>query len=230
MATYERINDLVYMLSGEIKLVFSVILNNRSEKGTFNYHREFEYFKQGERCISIKREASSSLNFKILGMSSYDDIIILPQQFDRFYYLLSSAKKWFDGSTQVFIKKSGKLFIARDNPDRAPIIIAELVNNKWISLEPIVILGDNDISSPGIRICFNNQITIDISIDRYFGLVHVLTGFNMYMAMSMLLNYVNTCTPGTNSMTVGDTPKEQIEQVEGKNGRRINYKKSIFDD
>lgn len=230
MATYERINDLVYMLSGEIKLVFSVILNNRSEKGTFNYHREFEYFKQGERCISIKREASSSLNFKILGMSSYDDIIILPQQFDRFYYLLSSAKKWFDGSTQVFIKKSGKLFIARDNPDRAPIIIAELVNNKWISLEPIVILGDNDISSPGIRICFNNQITIDISIDRYFGLVHVLTGFNMYMAMSMLLNYVNTCTPGTNSMMVGDTPKEQIEQVEGKNGRRINYKKSIFDD
>lgn len=230
MATYERINDLVYMLSGEIKLVFSVILNNRSEKGTFNYHREFEYFKQGERCISIKREASSSLNFKILGMSSYDDIIILPQQFDRFYYLLSSAKKWFDGSTQVFIKKSGKLFIARDNPDRAPIIIAELVNNKWISLEPIVILGDNDISSPGIRICFNNQITVDISIDRYFGLVHVLTGFNMYMAMSMLLNYVNTCTPGTNSMTVGDTPKEQIEQVEGKNGRRINYKKSIFDD
>lgn len=230
MVTYERINDLVYMLSGEIKLVFSVILNNRSEKGTFNYHREFEYFKQGERCISIKREASSSLNFKILGMSSYDDIIILPQQFDRFYYLLSSAKKWFDGSTQVFIKKSGKLFIARDNPDRAPIIIAELVNNKWISLEPIVILGDNDISSPGIRICFNNQITVDISIDRYFGLVHVLTGFNMYMAMSMLLNYVNTCTPGTNSMTVGDTPKEQIEQVEGKNGRRINYKKSIFDD
>ncbi len=229
MGNYERINDLVYILSSEIKLVFSVVLNNRSEKGTFNYHREFEYFKQGEKCISIKREATSSLNFKILGLSSFDDIMILPQHFDRFYYLLSSAKKWFDGTTQVFIKKSNKLFIARDNPDRTAIVIPELVNNKWISLEPIVILGDNDISSPGIRMCFNNQITTDITIDRYFGLVHVLTGFNMYMAMSMLLNYVNTCTPGTNSMTVGDVPKEQIEQVEGKNGRRV-YKKSIFDD
>lgn len=229
MATYERINDLMYILSSEIKLVFSVVLNSRSEKGVYNYHREFEYYKQGEKCISIKREASSSLNFKIMGMSSYDDITILPQHFDRFYQLLSSGKKWFDGTTQVFYKKGNKLFIAKDNPQRSPIVISELVNNKWISIEPIVILSDDDISSPGIRICFNNQITIDITVDRYYGLVHVLTGFNMYMAMSLLLNYVNTCTPGTNIIQVGDTPKME-ESVVGVNGRRTAFKKSIFDD
>lgn len=230
MSTYERINDLIYMLTPRAKVYMSVVLCTRNKETgmKFPYHQEYDYNKGGETVITIKREAIPSLLFRISNEGSNNiDIMIGTQQFDRFYYLLNSCKKWFDGTTQVFIKRDNKLFIARDNPDRKPVVISELYDNRWISLEPIVIMEENDLSSPGIRMCFNNQISIDISVDRFYGLVHVFTGFNMYMAMSMLLNYVNTCTPGTNITHFGTASNEG--DVNGVNGRKQTFTKSFFD-
>lgn len=226
-APYERINDLVYFLSTEVKLVFSVTLTSKSAKSgvRYPYHQEFEYLKNNEQAISIKREASAMLCFKILGTTSYDDICILPQHFINFYSNLVNAQKWFDGSLPVFSNNGNRLYIQRDNPNRKPILIRELVNNKWITIEPVVLIGENDSITTGVRMNFNNQITIDISVDRLYGLIHVLTGFNMYMAMSQLLTYVNTCTPGTNLKTAGTFE----EKVVGVSGRQQTYKKSIFD-
>lgn len=230
MSTYERINDLIYNISPEVKLVLSVTLCSRSDKTgkKYSYHQEYEYNKQGESVITIRREAVPCMVFKTDNINH--NVSFGEQQFDRLYQSLSSCKKWFDGSTQVYLKREGKLFIARDNPDRSPVIISELYDNKWISFEPIVIIGDS-LSGAGIRMCLNNQLTVDISVDRFYGLVHVLTGFNMYMAMSSLLTYVNTCTPGTNMTCFGNGNNSFEGDVSGVNGRRQQtFKKSIFDD
>lgn len=227
MSTYERINDLVYMLSPKAKLYMSVVLCSRSSNNgniKYPYHQEFDYDKFGETVITIKREAIASLIFRI-NNDFQVDVSFGAQHFDRFYQRLNSCKKWFDGTTQVFVKKNNALYIAKDNPDRSPIVISELYENKWIALEPIVMVAE---SSPGVRFNFNNQTVVDISVDKFYGLVHVLTGFNMYNAMSSLLNYVNTCTPGTNITHFGTGLKSEGD-VSGVNGRK-QLSKSFFDD
>ena len=231
--SYERINDLVFILSSEVKLMFSVVLARYAgnDKYRIPYHKEYEYNKNGEKVITVTRCASSMLLFKF-NEQPMNDIAILSNHFIKFYNALASCQKWFDGTKQVFCTKQGKIYIQKDNPNRAPIIITELVDNKWISIEPIVILSTNDIYTTGIRICFNNNMTIDMPVDRYYGLLHVLTGFNFYMATSSLLNYINTCTPGTNSSSFNNyMPIEDTEGfVDGVNGRKpITPKKSIFD-
>ncbi len=237
MSNYERINDLVYILSDDVRLVLSVVLASR-QKGNSNikypYHQEFEYTKYDEQVITIKREATSTLNFKSYTFNNvFDDVVLGAQHFERFYDVLDQCKNWFNGSWPVFCKKNGKLYIQKDNPLAQPKVVGELFNNKWISFEPIVILEDNDMSSPGIRFVFNNKFKSDVTVDRYYGLLHVLKGFNMYMATSMLLNYVNTCTPGTNltQFSTGNN-KYPDGNVTGVNGRKPDFynKKSFFDD
>ena len=109
--------------------------------------------------------------------------------------------------------------------------ISELAYNKWITIEPKSILTDEGRYSPGVRMCFNNQIITDINVDKFYGLIHVLTGFNMYTNMSLLLNYVNTCTPGTNLSRLGNNNSQECvdnSHVSGVNGR-TQRKKSIFE-
>lgn len=234
MANYERINDLVYLLSEDVRLVLSVILVSRSKNNVkYPYHQEYEYTKCEEQAITIKREATSTLIFKSYSMNNaLEDISFGAQHFERFYDILDQCKNWFNGAWPVFCKRDGKLFIQKDNPLAQPKIIGELFNNKWISLEPVVILGDNDISSPGIRFVFNNRFKSDVMVDRFYGLLHVLKGFNIYMATSLLLNYVNTCTPGTNLTQFSSGSRNVEETITGVNGRRpdIYNKRSFFDD
>ena len=228
MSNYERINDLVYMLSENVTLFLSVILVLRGKNNTkYPYHQEYEYTKFGEQVISIKRESSSLLVFRFSGYSEMmNDIALGAQHFELFYDVLEQCKNWFNGTWQVFCKKNDKLFIQRDNPLAKPKIISELINNAWISLEPIVIVGENDISSPGIRFTFSNGHKADVMVDRFYGLLHVLKGFNMYMATSLLLNYVNGCTPGTNlTQITGDNKFISNNNVSNNN----KNKKSFFD-
>lgn len=228
MGQYERINDLVYVLSAEIKLIFSVSLVSRDKNNRrYPYHSEYEYYKYGEPAISIKREASPMLCFKPTTGNGLYDVCITQQHFDRFYQSLASCTKWFDGTAQVFFTRGNRLYVSKEVAEKSAVAITELVNDKWITIEPIVILTENDMYTPGVRMCFNNQVVTDVPVDRFYGLVHCLTGFNMYMAMSMLLTYVNTCTPGTNLSTIGERAQQEGD-VKGVNGRTVP-KKSFFD-
>jgi hypothetical protein len=111
-------------------------------------------------------------------------------------------------------------------------VIDNLVDNKTIVLEPIVLFDDVLGYGLGISMNLNNVAIENMSVDIYYGLVHVLTGFNMYMATSMLLTYVNTCTPEENPYIVNSqTVEEDYQQpdVDARVGRTFNSKKSFWD-
>lgn len=226
---YQKINDTVYLLSGDIKLVLSVTLSSVKNDKVYQYHSEFEYMLKGRRSISIKREAVSMLQFKV-SSNQNSDVGILPNHFDKFYQTLVQATKWFDGSIRTFGTRNNRLFVMQSE-QTAPLLVRELVQDKWISLEPIIILDPNNIYSPGIRLCLNSpSCAIDLSVEKFYGLVHVLTGFNMYMATSLLLNYVNTCSPGTNLIQLGNNNQVEDGDVAGITGRKIGKKPGSFFD
>lgn len=157
------------------------------------------------------------------------DICILPEHLDRFYAALVDCKKWFDGTVKAFGKKNNKLFVVPSNVK--PIIVSELIRNKWLMFEPCIITTENEIYIPGLRIHLSDKGTcIDIPVERLYGLVTVLTGFNIYMATSMLLNYVNMCTPGTNMISFASkNMEERSGSTTGVTGRKYNISRSFFD-
>ena len=235
--SYEKINDLLYIISEDVRLILSVKLVSRGKQNVkYNYHQEFLYNKYDEQAISIKREATPFLIFKVYGYANniVNDICLGVQHFEKFYETLLTGKNWFNGTWQVFYKKDNKLHLQRDNKFAECLCIGELYDNKWITIEPIICIDENDIRSPGVRFNFNNVTIADITVDRFYGLLHILTGFNMYNAMSSLLTYVNTCNPGTNMTQfspISNQKQQQTSSSENSNSQDNNYKRglSFFD-
>lgn len=225
---YYKINDTVYVLNSTLKLILSVSLSSISKDNKLYYfHSEYGFNMKGHNMASIKREASSMLIFKVSGNDNSNDVCLLPQHFSLLHETLINCKKWFDGTLQSFAMKNNKLFVVRC-PETAPLKLRDLVGDKCMSFEPVVLCTDSNIYNTGLRITLNSTVTVDVEVEKFFGLLHVLDGFNMYMATSLLLSYVNTCTPGTNKIQF-DSVEEKEDKLPPTPGRRFNQKKSYFD-
>lgn len=234
MDNYYKINDTLYVLNSNLKVILSVSLASFSKTGDrlYPFHSEFEYKVKGVEVTSIKREASSVLIFKLTTKTAIEDssdVCLLPQHIPLLYNTLLNCKKWFDGTIAAFISKDNKVFVA-NSQETQPLIIAGL-SDRTISFAPIIIIDETNRPNTGLRIVLNGKVCVDIEVDRFYGLLHVMTGFNMYMATSMLLNYVNTCTPGSNKIRF-DPEDEDVEDITppSPKGRNFKKKKSFFDD
>lgn len=244
---YDKISDDLAILGPNVVMRFNVTMSKALADGTrSHYHKEYEYktnkYTDVDTLLTIRRSFDYYLtieNFRNNEFGVKEFIMIRIQDILYVREQVNEATKWFRDAkySNLFARKDNKVVIV----DRVePIYISGLVNDKYMILEPTVINYGNDVSSPGIRLYLASKSNyVDMTIDKFMGIVYILQSINMYQSAQILLNYLQRPDFGTNVYAYGNSNAklsendEDKEQVEIKsNNRQIGNnvrKKSFFD-
>lgn len=231
--SYEKISDDICWLSSEALLRFNVSLGRKNKDGTKRFfHQEYVYpskYLDMANSITIKRSFDFYLTIEMIGnLKSLENIVtIRPRDMIYLQTQLGESIKWFN---TIFRRtKSGNVLLKGEyNNIRIP-----LSYDKYIELEPTVIIREDGKKSEGIRLYLNSQdVYTDINIDTYFGFIYLINTFNMYQAASTMLSYLNPVF-GENAMIFEgeseDYRKSDINTTSINNNKinRVNNKQNV---
>lgn len=227
---YDKITDTVYELGQKmvLEMVVSLSRKNDTTGDRYHYHKEFRYDSKysSRKMVSIKRLFDYYLQLVKID-TPMSGIMIRVQDMYLVLAKLKEALKWFE-TAGVFGVKSGTrdLYIKTSQP---PIIIPELTQGKYIQLDPVVIVYESTgMQTQGIRVTLGNMsIFSDVPMDRFYGLVYIMSNLDIYCAAQNMVNYLQRPEYGTNLREFEEnqflTPHEEKNvMVEGmKNNRDI---------
>jgi hypothetical protein len=240
---YEKISDDLYILGNNTILRFNVILAKKADDGRrFHFHKEFEYvadkYIEKDKLITIRRTFDFYLSIENMrnNDAGYKEFIMIRVQ-DMLYVQdqFRAACRWFTGKEHqnLYAMNKGKLVMLGKVE---PIEIMGLAMEKYIKMEPIVLEYDG-VYSPGIRIYISSMNNfVDISVDKFMGLVYLISNINLYQSAQLMINYLQRPEYGSNMYNFNG-PETNIQEQEGfietKNStRKIENKKkqkSFFD-
>lgn len=237
---YEKITDDLCILGINTILRFNVSLASKTQDGHKKlFHSEFEYrtnkYTNLNTICSIRRTFDYYLSIENLrvnenGIKEFimiriQDILYVREQFEL-------ATKWFRDSKyeNLFARIKGRLVMLGKVE---PIKILGLAMDKSLMLEPIIISYDDNNQSTGIRLYLSSRDNyVDMSVDKFMGIVYLLSSINMYESAQILLNYLQRPELGTNSYNISGNKGEDIIEdgyIETKNSnRKINNKQKSF--
>lgn len=241
---YDKISDDLYFLGMNTVLRFNVTLSKKTEDGKkYSFHHEYIYdsnkYIDYNQLGTIRRQFDFFLTIENLkknqdGIKEY--IMIRVQDIIYIQDCFNEASMWFRD------KKYRNLFASKDNKiimlgKVDPIIIGGLPMDKYMTLEPIVINYENNISLTGVRLTLSSSSNyVDIPVDRFMGLLYLINNINMYESAQLLLNYMQRPEYGTNSYSFErefDMSQEHSDFVETKSKRKVQVnnkrQKSFFD-
>lgn len=236
---YEKITDDLCILGVNTILRFNVSLASKTQDGQKKlFHSEFEYradkYTNLNRVCSIRRTFDYYLSIENLrvndnGVKEFimiriQDILYVREQFEL-------ATKWFRDAKyeNLFARSKGRLVMLGTVE---PIKILGLAMDKSLMLEPIIINYDETNQTTGVRLYLSSRDNyVDMSIDKFMGVVYLLSSINMYESAQILLNYIQRPELGSNSFSLGNRGEEIVEDgyVESRNNnRKINQKQKSF--
>ena len=235
---YEKITDDLYILGVNTVLRFNVSIASKTQDGMKKlFHSEFEYkankYKNLNTICSIRRSFDYFLSIENLranqnGIKEFimiriQDILYVREKFEL-------ATKWFrDGKYEnLFASSKGKLvMLGRVEP----IKVLGLAMNKSLMLEPVIISYDDNNQTTGVRLYLSSKDNyVDMSVDKFMGVVYLLSSINMYESAQLLLNYIQRPELGTNNYNMNKA-EEILEDgyIETKNNtRKINNRQKSF--
>lgn len=236
---YEKITDDLCILGINTILRFNVSLAIKTQDGIKKlFHSEFEYkakkYTNLNTVCSIRRSFDYYLSIENLranqdGIKEFimiriQDILYVREQFEL-------ATKWFRDSKyeNLFAMSKGRLVMLGKVE---PIKILGLAMDKSLMLEPIIINYDDNNQTTGVRLYLSSRDNyVDMSVDKFMGIVYLLSSINMYESAQILLNYLQRPELGTNSYNMNNREEDIIEDgyIETKNNtRKINNKQKSF--
>lgn len=240
---YEKITDDLCILGVNTVLRFNVSLSNKTQDGNKKlFHSEFEYragskYTNLNTICSIRRTFDYFLSIENLrvnqeGIKEFimiriQDILYVREQFEL-------ATKWFRDSKyeNLFAMSKGKLvMLGRVEP----IKILGLAMGKSLMLEPVVITYDDNNQTTGIRLYLSSKDNyVDMSVDKFMGVVYLISSINMYESAQLILNYIQRPELGTNNYNMSNSKGQEIVEdgyIETKNNTRKidNKQKSFFE-
>lgn len=231
---YDKISDDVFYVGSKTILRFNVSLSKKNNDtfARYQFHREFKYNSQYSKSplITIKRTFDYYLTLEKTDQQM--SIMIRPNDMILLQSKLATAVQWFSDGTFGFSSKSKELKIVKK---RAPLIITDLALNRYIQFDPVVITWESTgTQQQGIRMTLSDpEIFVDVSIDRFYGLIYTINTFNMYQSAQNLLNYIQRPEYGYNMMEFENNEylSSYEDRLEGaKVKREIGAKsKSFFD-
>lgn len=190
---YDKItDDLIFLGNGGI-IQMIVQLSNRDKNGIReSFHHEYAYIKNGENLNSIKRNyrffmAISKPYDKASVMVTINDIILFREKINR-------ACKWFDDGT--FVIKNNELKLM--NASRKIVAISGLMESKWVTLNPVIIIKEDQTQIMGIRMNLYDTSFIDITIDNFYGMKYLFETIDMFTLASNMVSYLGRPEFGTN--------------------------------
>ena len=186
---YEKISDDLYFLGKYVVLRFNVGLAYYKDGKRNFFHREYEYEKERENVVSIKRTYDYYLSLENINPARKEFIMITPKEFPRFREAIHTAADWFRDKkySKLFVSSKGKLVVT------SPIPVCEINSfpqGKYIKIEPVVITvgAANADNIPGVCITLSDPNNyIYLNVDTLIGLEYTVDCVNMIqMAQSML--------------------------------------------
>lgn len=196
--TYDKITDIVMRLGLNAVLKFNVSLSSQGKDNSRKFcYCEYSYNsrKYNTELVSIKREADYYLSI---------ENIIKPYDVDKAFIRIDNvgivklksalevAYNWFTGVeyNHLFIKSHGRLILDGSHPE---FIIPDLPMGKYLKFVPCVVERGTTSSDlyPGIYIELGDRSNIvDMDVNTLFAFKNVIDTFNMYLAYSMMMNFV----------------------------------------
>lgn len=235
---YEKITDDLCIIGINAILRFNVSLGNKTIDGKKRiFHSEFEYksdkYINMNSCSSIRRTFDYFLSIENMrvtekGIKEFimiriQDILYVREQFEL-------ATKWFRDSKyeNLFAMSKGKLVMLGKVE---PIKILGLPMGKSLMMEPIIISFDDNNQTTGVRLYLSSLDNyVDITVDKFMGIVYLLCSINMYESAQLLLNYIQRPELGTNSFNMSSESFDDDGYTETNVNRKIgdNKKQKSF--
>jgi hypothetical protein len=223
---YEGLTDIVYSLSNNIKLNFTVKLAVPDKYGNrmFTAHKEFEFYgnkyTDKQKVISLKREFDYYLYF-----SDYSDkdlfVQIRLENMIMIQAVVQTLVNYFLDDSNWGMTKDKRLTIKK----KISPMTVDLFMGKWISFEPVVILYEDEAGlseGKGLRLYLSSDDKyVDLSLNKFMGLAYSLISMNMYQSAITMLNYFDEKKCGSNFVTFNPQPQyqeikeEERSEVEG---------------
>lgn len=241
---YEKITDDLCILGVNTVLRFNVSLANKTQDGLKKlFHSEFEYragskYSNLNNICNIRRTFEYYLSIENLRqdqngnkefiMIRIQDILYVREQFEL-------ATKWFRDTKyeNLFAMSKGKLIMLGKVE---PIKILGLAMGKSLMLEPVVVTYSDDNQTTGVRLYLSSKDNyIDMSVDKFMGVVYLISSINMYESAQLLLNYIQRPELGTNNYNMNNSRGQELIEdgyIETKNNTRkisSNKQKSFFE-
>lgn len=198
---YEKISDDLFMFGNNLILRFNVQLAKKNmDGGRQCYQSEYQYpsekYNDVRSLVTVRRSFDYYLSIENIKKSEDFERTYIPiytQDFIQFRDKIIESIKWFqDEKYKNIFAKDGEKIVLIENVE--PIIYSSLVSNTSIKIEPIPFLNKCNEYKLGVRISFNTiDIYSEIEIDRYMGLVYIISSLNMYQSAQIILNYMQPC-------------------------------------
>lgn len=235
---YDKLDKMsvdMYTLGFNTIMRLNVSLAKMVQDKRQSFYREYEYPSRYPGISSaISTQMTLDYYFSIETLAKeYSHgakifIQIRPEQYDAFYFAISTAIDWFTNSTKypnLFARKGDEIFVTAPIPK---VVVQQLPQNKYIEIIPIVIDRGASINDKefGVRMFLGtNLVYVDMTLNKLKGLQHAISGNMFQMALTLLST--NPPPYGMNR-TAFDLPRtystpatEQTPPTTGNNGRRV---------
>lgn len=232
---YMYMNDIIYTINEDIKIVFHVIASFRVNNKVYSNCSEFKIKSEPSCNTMIRRSLSYYLFIDDRRTGKTEKICIYPENMFDLLDMFDRAKKtWFEsGSSHIYAYLNNGLYITNEES-----FVIKLPLDKVIKISPGIFKKES-----GDCMCLNMYLNtpepVQISVETFKGMYYVLSSLDM-------LNYANT---SLTFMMLRDTPvnrtdysspsetvqtqsiQEDQSKASGSTGRTFNGKlnKSILD-
>lgn len=231
---YNHINDMVYDISGEVKLMFHTVISYTASNGkSYSNYNEYKTGNSSKSHTMIKRNLSYYLFFEDR-RDKLEKICIYPENMfallDRFEHI---KRNWIDNDgIGIYAMMDSSLAIL--NPDE--FIFMKLPMDKAIKIAPGILKTElGDIKC--IDLYLNTNIPIQIVHEKFLGMYYVLKNLDMLnyanttISFAMLMNTPVNRTDFSNTSSY-NTPLTDTSSTSGTKGMSIrnSNKSAFFDD
>lgn len=217
MDDYSKISSFIYNLGFNTNLKLNVRLDRPDkDKKRLGFYNEFRYRtdkyldKSHMNSISIITDSYLSIEQKTKDGNSFVmirdyNMMYIRQQFNE-------AVNWVNNNVFALDRKQKLTIIAGNyNPINIP-----LSENQYMKLEPVVIVSEDQLQMPGVRLYISSDIYyVDMNMNKFMGLVYNLNNIYIYGAGMELLNLFGRPQLGTNMHNFSSVPdfSDKIEDV-----------------
>lgn len=225
---FTKIIDKICFLGDGLSVNMNVILSSNDINGNNRFfYNEYEYYSSTVKgkAVTVKRDYKYyiSLDKQIKG-NIKSSVMIRTTDMLNFLNCINSATEWFSTKNMFATDDHGKLRLIGEYD---PIVITGLSSDNFITLSPTVVLS-GDKYATGIQIVLNDNVSSDVTLDKFMGMVYILNKIDMFISAQAMVNSINI-ERGTNRHTF-DERQMEIPEPESiiPSGRVISSKKSFF--
>lgn len=178
---YMYMNDIIYTINEDIKVVFHTIASFCNNNKTYSNCTEFKLNNNQTCNTMIRRNISYYIYIDDRRSGKSEKICIYPEHMFTLLDIFQQAKQaWFGvGTNHIYAYLDSRLTIISDES-----LFIKLPLDKVIRIAPGVMKKESG-DCPCVDLYLNTPEIVQISIDTFNGLFYVLSTLDM-------LNYANT--------------------------------------